>query len=106
MRPGLRRDPPLREANELRPFVQGFLPLRVAKRAARSSFIRCWDQQDCVHRYKLALAVVLNNGVDLIGGTDVVARLCIPRRLVEHQPVEPYDLFPHQAIGEASAQRL
>jgi hypothetical protein len=29
--------------------------------------------------------------------------LGVPRRLVEREPVKPDDLFPRQAIGEASA---
>ena len=53
--------------------------------------------------HKLALTVVLYNRVHRIGWADVVARLRIPRRLIERQSVEPDDLFPRQAVGEASA---
>ena len=55
------------------------------------------------HGDEFALAVALDDRVDRIGRTDVVASLGIPGRLVGRQTIETDQLFPSQLVGKATA---
>ena len=55
------------------------------------------------HGNELELVVLADDRVDSRSGADVVARLRIPRRLVQCESVERDDLFPGQLVGGAPA---